>query len=105
MNNRHRRIKKLKGKKVKYLFLKKGAKGYHKLMTIKSFGEIIDIHSQTKKWFIGNLAQPYGMLMIDIKFRKKDCIQLSPQETKRVFLKHPYHDENDYKYWFGEDAV
>lgn len=104
MNNRKRRVSRLKqNKKIKSLFLKKGAKGYHKTQVFTSFGEIVDIHKQTKSWYIGNLAQVYGMLMVDIYFKKKDCIQLSKKETKQVFLKHPLHEEDDYKLWFGEE--
>lgn len=104
MNNRHRRIKRIsKEKMIKTLFIRRGATACHKTGQYKCLGELVDVHSQNKKYYFGNFSQPYGMLMINMKFKKKDCVQLSPEETKKVFLR--LHDENTYKWWFGKNAV
>lgn len=106
MNNRKRQIEKSKRyKHVKHFYLKKGAKIRHKTGVHTSFGEVISVHRQNKRWYIGNLAEVHGMLMINCYFNKKDCIELSPVEIKKAFLKHPFHSESDYYAWFGDEAV
>lgn len=106
MNNRQRLLDKNKSyKQTKHYYLKKGAKIRHKTGIYTSLGELITVHKQNKRWFIGNLAEMYGMLMINCYFNKKDCVELSPLEIKKVFLKHPCHNETDYYSWFGESAV
>lgn len=87
------------------LFLKGGSNAIHNRNEVKSLdkGEIIHAHSEDKDHYIGNFAQPYGMLMIDMKFKKEDCEVVSDEEIKRVFCRS--YSESDYKYWFGEDAI
>lgn len=106
MNNRKRLLNKVNPyKQVKHYYLKKGAKIRHKTGIHTSFGEVISVYKQNKRWYIGNLAEVHGMLMINCYFDKKDCIPTSPIEIKKAFLKHPYHSESDYYAWFGDEAV
>lgn len=85
------------------MYLKKGAPAKHKVGTFTSFGELVIIHRFEKGHYIGNFSQPYGMLMVDMRFRKQDCVKVSPKEAKRIFMK--VYDEDTYKWWFGREAV
>lgn len=104
MNNRSRRIARMgKYKPGKTMYLEKGAKAKHKVGEFRSLGELIVVHGYDRGHYIGNFSQPYGMLMINMRFRKKDCRKITPKEAKKVFLR--MYDDATYRMWFGREAV
>lgn len=87
------------------MFLKGDAIAIHNKREVEALpgGEIIHVHSEIDDYYVGHFAQPYGMLMINMKFKKSDCEKKTSEEIKEIFCKS--HSEEDYKYWFGKDAV
>lgn len=104
MNNRSRRIARMqKYKPGKTMFLRKGAIAKHIVGDFQSFGELIIVHGYDRGYYIGNFSQPHGMLMVGMRFKKKDCMKITPKEAKKVFLST--YDEATYRMWFGRDAI
>ena len=63
------------------MVLKGGSSAIHKLGNIgRKEDDWIDVKSEDGEYYIGNFSEGFGF--IDVKFRKSDCRNLTPEEIE-----------------------